>query len=296
MGDDALANVRNAFYIGAYQRCVSMGQKVQGSEDDLAARDSFVFRAYIAMGKFDVVIDEPVASRSIDLQSINRLAVFMKAHNKEDKAAKDSVSGEVGKWVEAGADNSTLLLVYGTMKYLDGHLETSLEVLQRARRSFDCMALTVQIMLRLARVDLARDVLGVMTTVDEESPIVQLTNVWVNLAMGGEYAKEAYYICEELSQRYAPTPLLQNTMAVALIKQGEYEEAETLLQKVQESKPDQAEAIGNMIVVAQMTGRADLATRLRRQVQSQRSLTLLDHFASKAAEFDQLAQGMDVAA
>jgi len=178
------------------------------------------------------------------------------------------------------------------MKYLDGDLESALQVLQRARRSFDCMALTVQIMLRLARIDLARDILGVMTAVDDESTIVQMTNVSINIAMGGEYVKEAYYICEELSQRFTPTPMLQNAMAVSLIKQGNYSEAEALLQRIQEADPNQADAMANMVVVAQMTGRIDLAQRLRRQVQNQPSLTLMDHFVGKAQEFDRLCQDM----
>lgn len=296
MATSAILDVQNAFYIGSYQRCVSLGQKVQGDDDLMTARDTFVFRAYLAMRKYDVVIDEPVESRPIELQSLQRLAIFMKGRDTGAEEKQKQAQGEVGQWVNAGADNSTLLLVYGTMCYLDGNFALALEVLQRAKRSFDCMALTVQIMLRMARVDLARDVLNVMTAVDEEATIVQLTTVWVNLVMGGEYMKEAYYICEELSQKFAPTPLLLNTMAVSEIKQGNYEEAEQLLQQVQEADTDQAEAVANMVVVAQMTDRTDLAERLRRQVQNQRSLTLLTHFESKASEFDRCAQEMGQAA
>jgi len=288
----SLHDVAAAYYIGAYQRCITLGQKIAGGEQDELQRDSFVYRAFIAMGKYDLVIDERLDSRPIDLQALQKLAVFMKATSAGDDATRASSAEQVGQWVGAGADNSTLLLVHGIIEYIRGNFESALAGLQRAKRSFDCMALTAQILTRLARIDLAREVLAVMLAVDDESPIVQLTNVNVNLAMGGEYVKEAYYICEELSQKYAPTPLLLNSMAVSLIRQGEYEEAETVLQRVQEANPNEADAIANMIVVAQMTGRPELARRLRRQVTGQESTNLATHFASKANEFDRACEEM----
>lgn len=285
-------DVAAAFYIGSYQRCITLAQKINGDEATELARDSFVFRSFIAMGKYDLVIDERLDSRPIELQALQKLAVFMKAQSTKDDTARTGAAEKVAQWVTAGADNSTLLLVHGTMEYLIGNFEAALAGLQRAKRSFDCMALTVQILARLARIDLAREVLSVMLAVDDEAPIVQLTNVSVNLAMGGEYVKEAYYICEELSQKYAPTPLLLNAMAVSLIRQGEYQDAEALLQRVQEANPNQVDAIANMIVVAQMTGRAELAQRLRRQVTGQESTTLSAHFVAKANEFDRLCEEM----
>lgn len=52
---DKLFNVRNSFYLGAFQTCISECSTVTGLSDaERIERDVFLYRSYIELGTYDV--------------------------------------------------------------------------------------------------------------------------------------------------------------------------------------------------------------------------------------------------
>ena len=54
-GPDALFNVHNNFYLGAYQAAINEAESVTGlGETEATERDCFMYRSYLAQGSYQV--------------------------------------------------------------------------------------------------------------------------------------------------------------------------------------------------------------------------------------------------
>lgn len=93
------------------------------------------------------------------------------------------------------------------------------------------MALTVQIYLKMQRLDLAQKELEAMQGMDDDSSLTQLATTWVYLCMGKQKYQEAAYIYQELADKCGTSSTLLNGLAAANIRLGKYEDALKQLQK-----------------------------------------------------------------
>ena len=93
------------------------------------------------------------------------------------------------------------------------------------------MALTVQIYLKIQRVDLAQTELEQMQSKDDDSALTQLATAWVYLALGKEKYQEAAYIYQEQADKSGANVTLLNGLAAANIRLERYDEALRSLQK-----------------------------------------------------------------
>ncbi|XP_063908678.1 coatomer subunit epsilon-like [Zophobas morio] len=249
--DDELFEIRNYYYIGNYQQCINEAQKLrQPSTPEVAIqRDIFTYRSYMAQNKFLVVLDEITSSSADEVQPLKLLAEYL-----SNKQKRESVVAQVDQRVASNVENDTLALVAATIYVNQSNLEAAYRILHTSE-SLEALAFSIDILLKIDRVDLARKKLKEMQEKDDDATLTQLAQAWVNVATGGEKLQDAYYIYQELVDKYGATPLLLNGQAVAFIGQAKYEEAEAALQEALDKDANYPDTLVNLIVLHRHMGK-----------------------------------------
>jgi len=251
---DELFDIKNAFFTGNYQTCINEAQKVKLSDPGMSLeRDVFLYRSYLALKKFRVVLDEVGSNSSALLQPLATLAKFLGANS---QSTRDSIVADLDTQMAGNVDvsNHVLLIVAGTIYLHADQPESALRALHPSDH-LECLATKLQALLAMNRVDLARGVLKSMQEKDEDATLTQLAQAWTNLAGGGEKIQDAYYIYQELIDKLGSTPLLLNGQATTFLAQAKYAEAEAALGEAIEKDPNNPDTLVNMIVLAQHQGK-----------------------------------------
>ena len=83
---DELFDIKNAFYTGNYQTCINEAQKLKLSDPELSTdRDVFMYRSYLALKKFRVVLEEVGPGSKSLLKPLNMLAQFLSQPSKREE-------------------------------------------------------------------------------------------------------------------------------------------------------------------------------------------------------------------
>jgi coatomer protein complex subunit epsilon len=251
---DELFNLRNHFHVGNYQRAVHEGSLLALTDDALKVeRDVYVFRAYIAMGNSEMVVDEIPADGSVQtsLQATRLLASFHASGPSDEINARfEALLGDV-----ACANNATLKTCAATCYALQGMHKEAIRAV-RGSHELEHQALLVQLYLRMHRPDVAAKSLRQMLIADDDSTLTQLASAWVYLAEGGAKFQEAAYIYQELMDKFDASVLLLNSIAVAYMHMGQYEDAEKELMNAIGKNPSDADTLVNLITCFRHTGKS----------------------------------------
>jgi coatomer protein complex subunit epsilon len=241
---DVLFPLRNNFYLGSFQAAINESNVRGLGDSDAVEKDSFVYRSYIALGQHKLVIDEISDAAPTALQAVKLLALYLSGGAQKDKA----LSGLL-EWLSDSAvsSNPTLLLIAGMINTHEQNYNEALKY-THVGGTLDLCALNVQIYLKMHRPDYAEKQLKIMQQIDEDHTLTQLANAWVNLSLGGAKVQEAYYIFQELCEKYTRTVMLMNGSAVCQMHMGQFEEAESLLLEALNKDSKDANTLANLLV------------------------------------------------
>ncbi|KAM7524783.1 hypothetical protein LguiA_014685 [Lonicera macranthoides] len=248
---DLLFGLRNNFYLGAYQAAINNSELRNLSEEDSVERDTIVYRSYIALGSYQLVINEIDSSAASPLQAVKLLALYLSSPDNKETTIS-SLKGWLGD--PAVGNNPILRLVAGIifMHEKDYH-----EALKHTNLggTMELHALNVQIFLKMHRSDYAEKQLRVMQKIDEDHTLTQLANAWLNLAVGGSKIQEAYLIFQDFSEKYQMTSLFLNGKALCCMYMGNFDEAESLLLEALNKDAKDPETLANLVVCSLHLGK-----------------------------------------
>lgn len=192
-----------------------------------------------------LVLSEITSGAPPALRAVRILATYLKGPE------RSSAVEQARAWAEdpAIATNATVLMISGLILAEEGHLEAALKACHSGL-GLEMMALSVQICLRMNRPDAAEKVAKAMSVIDDDAPLSQLAAAWVALHQGGAKVQEAYYIFQELGDKYTWTVRLHNGLAACQMRMGRWEDAEAELLQAFEKNPKDADTLSNLSVVS----------------------------------------------
>ncbi|NWQ82270.1 COPE protein, partial [Columbina picui] len=195
--------------------------------------------------KYGVVLDEIKANASPELQAVRMFAEYL-----SNESQRDAIVADLDKKMAKSVDiaNTTFLLMAASIYFHDKNPDAALRALHQGE-SLECMAMMIQILLKLDRLDLARP-----PTLARTSRLLG-QSVGVCLLQGGEKLQDAYYIFQEMADKCSSTLLLLNGQAACYMAQGKWDDAEGVLQEALDKDSGHPETLINFIVLSQHLGK-----------------------------------------
>mmetsp|Transcript_22135 Transcript_22135/g.54794 ORF Transcript_22135/g.54794 Transcript_22135/m.54794 type:complete len:291 (-) Transcript_22135:308-1180(-) len=260
---DLLFPVYNNFFIGAYQVAINEAADLQGlSDTEATERDCYTYRAYIALGSYQLVIDEINDSHPTALQAVRLLAVFMSREHEREQCVTT-----LQDWLADGAlaQNPTLQLIAALMYSQDGKINEALKCCHTAL-SLELMALHIHLLIKMDRGELADKQLKNMQGADDDATLTQLATAWVNIALGGGKVQDAFYVFQELGDKYSWTARLYNGSALCHMAMNRYDDAEKDLVEAINKDSKDPDTLHNLAVCSLHLGKP--ATRFFNQLKT----------------------------
>lgn len=290
---DELFSLRNLFHVGNFQQAIAEAETLSRLPPHLKnERDEILYRAHIAMGNHEVALreisDDP--NLPVSLRAVKLLATFM--HQKD---MREVALMQLQEWMQdsSSANDTTLQMVAATMRLHNDETMEAIKVLGHGTTLEHC-ALLVQLYLRIDRVDLAQKQLRQMQQADEDAALSQLATAWVAMALGGAKFQEAVFILEEFVDKFGGSAMIFNSLAVANMQMGNFEDAERNLQDALSKDPKNADALANLICVTHHLARGnELVTRYLNQLRAaDAEHPLLASLATLDSAFERVAATM----
>jgi coatomer protein complex subunit epsilon len=287
MADPILVDISNAFYIGNYQHCISLAEKIK---KPILEKDIFMYRSYLATNRFRIVLDEINPSNSGDLLSIRLFADYLM--NKSKFADLIEI---FEKKISGSDDIHVVWKVIASIMYIqENQFEEALRLLN-GTNDLECQAIQVYVYLKMCRLDLAKKILTAMSEKNDDDTLTQLAQAWMNIEIGGEKLQDAHYIFDDFKDKLSSSVLLLNNLAVCAIGQHKFSDEETAnyLRDGLDKEPNNYDLLVNFIFLSQQTDKnAEVTVNryLSLLKETCKNSELVDELSKKETEFDRLCQ------
>eukprot|EP00033_Pygsuia_biforma_P001241 GCRY01001406.1.p1 GENE.GCRY01001406.1~~GCRY01001406.1.p1 ORF type:complete len:305 (+),score=33.14 GCRY01001406.1:169-1083(+) len=292
-------------FLGCHQACIKEASSLVSLNPDInLAKDIFVYKSYFAMGKIDFVSKEIESRSELPFKA---LLILCQAYSSLQKGvvfeAEKLLETSKEILLQTSGDDELSRLIVSQLILLSGMcLSGKVDVSQcysealtviHPINSIESNALELRILLAMNCIDKAEEVLSKMVTLDEDNPIVQFSKAYL-LIHQSRKTHEAFLICEELVSRFGSSSLLLNSMAVASMKEENWEEANQCFQKALEMQIHEDVVLLNSVICAfhSLSNNASIL----RQMSQFRDLhsPLVSDLLEKEASFDNFAKSNSV--
>jgi len=278
-----LFELKNFFILGNYQGAVNEGTALSSVEEsDRVERDVYIYRSYIAQGKYKLVLEEIKDPRApTALQAVKLLASYL---GNED--TKELSLATLKEWMSDGvaANNPFLQIVAATIYIYEEKFEDAMRCVYQAN-SLEGLSLLVQIFLKINRLDLAEKELKGMQKIDDDSTITQLTQIWVQIAVGGEPVNDALNTLQDLSNKFGTSGYLLNLMGVCNVHLKKFGDAEKQFLQALEKNSSDVDTLVNLIACHQHQGKP--AETITREINQLKALAPKSSFVRSLQKSDQ---------
>lgn len=270
MDPDELYTLRAQFWLGHFDLCLAEGKSLARrpmSPNLKLEREEFLHRANIALGKYSKVISE-TSNASGSLKALHLHASYEAAASKSvpDTAEMDSIVNEMKSLLSSNpSDLTTSLQLTAAHVFLRHNLTREALQCVHLGTSMEHIVLSLQIYLKIDRLDLAAAQLSLLKQADEESVLTQLGSVFYKIATGKSGADDALHTLNMMTEQYGTSTMLSNLTAVVYLTAGNFSAAERVLLEAKEeletSGISNADTWINLVVCASQMGKVKEANQ-----------------------------------
>jgi len=215
------------FLLGNFQQAINRANNIRpANEGQQTQRDYYLYRCYIEQGDYSTVLSEIRSDSANSLKAVQVLAAYLQNPSNHEK-----VFATVAGWIETGLTKEPpIKLIAGTIYFKAKKFEDCLRVMHDTEM-LEGLSLLVQLFLELNRPDLAHRELSKMKSKQDDAIATTLATAWMAIMQGTtQQLQEAAFTYQELIDKYGNSTLLLNGLAVAEMKQGNFQKAEKILQ------------------------------------------------------------------
>ena len=189
------------------------------------------------------------------------------------------------------SSNPMLAVMAATLYMCEGDFDEALKACS-ACTSLEMYAMMINAYLKLERADLAERQLKAMQGVDDDATLTQLCTAWVNVGLGGLKVQEAFYVFQELGDKFEWTARLYNGSAACNMVMGRFEEAEKDLMEALSKDSKDPETLANLVTVNLHLGKPAASRYLTQLKAADAAHPLAARLASAEEMFDRTITNM----
>lgn len=218
------------------------------------------------------------------LKAVRLLARVIQSRKADGAVDADHVQ-IVRSWMDnpSMCHDETSMVVAATILLMIQDYEMALKACFLGK-GLENMAIGVHVLISMNRLDIASSHAAAMSEMDDDAPLTQLAQAWVLSRQGGRKLQEAYYIYQELGDKFAWTTKLHNGLACCQMMMGRWDDAEAeLLQALEKSAKD-VDTLTNLGLVSLHLGKTKDAVRYKGMLHSVSGSSNLDALRMTRAE------------